>query len=290
MGELARIDSISELMTIGKAMSASGYFSDAKDANQAIVKILAGREMGFGPFAAMSDIHIIQGKPVVGANLMAAAVKSHPRYDYRVTINTDVEVSIEFYQEGKSIGVSNFTMDDAKAAKLQTKDNWQKFPRNMLFARAISNGVRWYCPDVFSGAAVYTPDEFDVVEVEQPTQKKGISPAGADALPTSRSRGKSKLFKGEEQAPKSIISPPDNVFDNAPVVEMDDAPQLHWIDYPDTRKRFWVWAREQGLSYVDVHAALGVEHVNDFDGDKAAAVEKINHWIDNRSILDEHGA
>ena len=82
MNEIARIDNISELMTIGKAMSASGYFNDAKDANQAIVKILAGREMGFGPFAAMSDIHIIQGKPVVGANLMAAAVKSHPKYDY----------------------------------------------------------------------------------------------------------------------------------------------------------------------------------------------------------------
>jgi hypothetical protein len=93
-----------------------------------------------------------------------------------------------------------------------------------------------------------------------------------------------------EQAPKSIISPPGNVFDNAPVVEMDDEPQLHWIDNPATRRKFWAWAREQGLSNVDVHAALGVEHVNDFDGDKAAAVEKINHWIDNRSILDEHGA
>jgi len=252
MNELARIDSISELMTIGKAMSASGYFTDAKDANQAIVKILTGREMGFGPFAAMSDIHIIQGKPVVGANLMAAAVKSHPKYDYRVTINTDVQVAIEFYQEGKSIGVSNFTMDDAKAAKLHAKDNWQKFPRNMLFARAISNGVRWYCPDVFSGAAVYTPDEIDVVEVEP-----------------------------------SLVQPPDDVFDSAPEVPLDDSPQLHWIDNPATRRKFWAWTRDQGLSNVDVHAALGVEHVNDFDGDKAAAVEKINHWVDNRMVLEE---
>jgi hypothetical protein len=32
----------------------------------------------------------------------------------------------------------------------------------MLFARAISNGVKWYTPDVFSGP-VYTPEEFDVV-------------------------------------------------------------------------------------------------------------------------------
>jgi len=29
----------------------------------------------------------------------------------------------------------------------------------MLFARAMSNGVRWYCPDVMNGSAVYTPEE-----------------------------------------------------------------------------------------------------------------------------------
>ena len=254
MNEIARIDNISELMTIGKAMSASGYFTDARDANQAIVKILAGREMGFGPFAAMSDIHFIQGKPVVGANLMAAAVKSHPKYDYRVTVNIDLEVSIEFYQEGKSIGVSSFTMDDAKSAGLQNKDNWRKFPRNMLFARAISNGVRWYCPDVFSGAAVYTPDEFDVVEVEPEAERK---PRPEDSISVST----------VEEIP------------------MDEPAKLHWIDSPDTRKRFWAWTREQGLSSVDVHEALGVEHVEQFAGDKAAAVKQINHWIDNRAVL-----
>jgi len=259
MGEIARIDgSIGELMTIGKAMSASGYFSDVKDANQAIVKILAGREMGFGPFAALSDIHIIQGKPVVGANLMAAAVKSHPKYDYRVTVNTDMQVAIEFYQDSKSIGVSTFTMEDAKAAKLHTKDNWQKFPRNMLFARAISNGVRWYCPDVFSGAAVYTPDEIeaDVVEVKRtPQPEDSITMGSVTEIPY------------------------DDVQTQA----------LHWIDNPDTRRKFWAWSHSQGLSNVDVHAALNVEHVNEFDGDKAAAVKLIDHWIENRALLDEVG-
>lgn len=34
----------------------------------------------------------------------------------------------------------------------------------MLFARAISNGVAWYCPDVVSGR-VYTPEELDATAV-----------------------------------------------------------------------------------------------------------------------------
>ena len=35
---------------------------------------------------------------------------------------------------------------------------WEKYPRNMVFARALTNGARWYCPDVFNGP-IYTPDE-----------------------------------------------------------------------------------------------------------------------------------
>ena len=44
------------------------------------------------------------------------------------------------------------------AVKAGTK-NMDKFPRNMLFARAMSNGQKWYCPDAFNGATVYTPEE-----------------------------------------------------------------------------------------------------------------------------------
>lgn len=33
------------------------------------------------------------------------------------------------------------------------------YPQNMLFARAISSGVRRYCPDVFNGNLVYVPEE-----------------------------------------------------------------------------------------------------------------------------------
>jgi hypothetical protein len=51
-----------------------------------------------------------------------------------------------------------------------------KFPRNMLFARCISNGVKWFCPDIFLGAPVYTPEELgatvdrDGTVIELPVQ------------------------------------------------------------------------------------------------------------------------
>lgn len=157
------IQSMDDVERAAKAMSASGFFPDSKEFAKAIVKVLAGRELGFGAFASMTGVAVIQGKPVIGANLLAAAVKQTGRYNYRVTEHTAEICTIAFY-EGKisadtCVGTSTFTMKDAQAAGLAGKDNWKKYPRNMLFARAIANGQKWYAPDVFNGVTVYTPDE-----------------------------------------------------------------------------------------------------------------------------------
>jgi hypothetical protein len=151
------------LMELGKVLAQSGYFTDARDANQAIVKVLAGREMGFGPIASMTGIYIVKGKPSMGANLIAAAIKRSGRYDYRVKELTDDVCRIEFFDSAngkrESIGVSEFTKAQAQKAGTQNMD---KFPRNMLFARTMSNGAKWFCADVFGGP-VYTPDELGAV-------------------------------------------------------------------------------------------------------------------------------
>jgi len=150
------INSFDDIARAATAMSKSGYFVDSKDQAQAIVKIMAGQEMGFGPFASMTGVYIIKGKPSIGANLMAAAVKGSGRYNYRVIEISDKACSIDFYEGKDKIGTSTFTIEDARRAETQ---NTQKFPRNMLFARAMSNGVKWYTPDVFNGSPVYTPEE-----------------------------------------------------------------------------------------------------------------------------------
>ena len=148
-----------DVMALGKAFAESGMFPDIKSAAQAIVKIQAGAEIGIKPFQSMAGIHIISGKPTIGAGLMAAMVKSSGKYDYKVIEQTDKICVIQFFEGPVTIGTSTFSIDDAK--KAQTK-NIDKFPRNMLFARAMSNGVKWYTPDVFAGP-VYVPEEMEQV-------------------------------------------------------------------------------------------------------------------------------
>ena len=143
-----------------KAYSESGYWPDTASVAKALVKIEAGRSLGLPALVAMSEVHVIEGKPTLGAGALASLVRTSGRYDYRVAELTAERCRIEFYDRGEHVGDSTFVLEDARTAGLLGRGPWKQYPRNMLFARAISNGVAWYCPDVVSGR-VYTPDEID---------------------------------------------------------------------------------------------------------------------------------
>lgn len=146
---------INDVINTAKIFAESGMFTDSKQMAQAFVKIQAGQEMGIGAFASMTGINIIMGKPTISAGLIASAVKGSGKYDYKVKEMNEKSCSVDFYQGKEFIGNSTFTLEDAKK---QSTKNLDKFPKNMLFARAISNGQKWFCPDIFQ-ISVYVPEE-----------------------------------------------------------------------------------------------------------------------------------
>jgi len=156
---LAIYQQFEQIQGAALAMHKSGFFKDVTSEAQAIVKVMAGAELGIPPFASMTGISIIQGKPTLGANLMASLVKNDPRYDYRVKQCDNEACVLEWFENGQHTGESAFTIEEAKAAGLAGKDNWKKYTSDMLFARAISRGTRRFAPGVFGGSPVYTPDE-----------------------------------------------------------------------------------------------------------------------------------
>ena len=204
------IRTVDDLGRVGKMMAVSGYFTDARDAAQASVKVLAGQEMGFGAFASMTGIYIIQGKPSVGANLMASAVKANPKYDYRIREISEEKCVIEFFElvDGKkeSIGVSTFTIAEARKAGVKNLD---KYARNMLFARAMSNGIRWFCPDVFAGNATYTPEELGAeVDGEGNVVKIESTPKAQTIVPVYRASHYRQPVKSRERTAKTTVRNP----------------------------------------------------------------------------------
>ena len=158
-----------QLLALATALHKSRLWKTGS-VEQALAVILMGRELGIGPTTALSNIIISTGKPTLGAALVGALIQKSGRYGYTVTEMTDQKVSVAFYENagvsapgapsaGRTpLGVSTFTLQDALKARLGNSPTWQQYPRNLLLARAITNGARWYCPEVFGGA-VYDPEE-----------------------------------------------------------------------------------------------------------------------------------
>lgn len=167
---------------LGQILAKSGYFSDTRDEAQAIVKVLAGAELGFGPIASMQGIYIVKGRVTHSANLVAAAIQRSGKYRYEIKELTSDRAVLVFHGPHNSRFESEFTMADAEKASLAT-GNYKAFPRNMLFSRALTNGARWFCPEVFSGP-VYTPDELGA-EVDTEGNVLEIVGAAVAAAPQS---------------------------------------------------------------------------------------------------------
>lgn len=146
----------------------SGFFKDVQSMSQAVVKIVAGEELGLGPMTSMQGIHIIKGKPTMSANLHAVQVKRSGKYNFRPVEITDVGAKIEWFEDGASVGFSEFTIDQARTAGLIKDDSgWTRYPDDMLFARALTRGMRRYCPEVSAGSPAYTPEELGAEVDEQ---------------------------------------------------------------------------------------------------------------------------
>jgi hypothetical protein len=111
---------------------------------------------------------------------MATLIKKSGIYDYSSKelyddkgVFTGTEITVEKKRDGVWIhaGTTQFTLKDAGVAGLAAKDTFKKFPKNMCFARAISNACKWFCPDAFGGYTAYTPDEIpsNTVEIDGET-------------------------------------------------------------------------------------------------------------------------
>lgn len=163
-----------EVMRIAKVFIASQMFSDVHNAFQAAVKIVAGRELGLQPMQSMQGIFIVEGRITLSAGIIATLVKRSGKYDYRIKEHTNEVCVVVIIDRatGEVLGESGFTIQDAQRAGLvKDRSGWVKYPRNMLFSRALTNAVRWHCPDalgipVMEPDAPLTTDEGDLTRAE----------------------------------------------------------------------------------------------------------------------------
>ena len=160
---------INDIKIMAEQVSKSGCMGFKKPEDAITVMLMASAE-GYHPMIGIRDYHLIQGKPALKADAMLARFQQSGGKVKWLKLS-DIEVEAEFsHPAGGSIAIS-WDMKRAKQAQLGSNGMWSKYPRQMLRARVISEGIRTVFPGVIVGS--YTPEEvqdFEGVTIEaQPT-------------------------------------------------------------------------------------------------------------------------
>ena len=167
MNELVPIGDIERMAT---AIAKSGLFG-MKTPEQAVALMLIAQAEGMHPAIAARDYHVIQGRPALKADAMLARFQSAGGKVVWESYTDNAVIGVFSHPAGGSVKIE-WTMRQAMSIGLGGKDNWKNYPRAMLRARCISEGIRTVYPACVAG--VYTPEEVQDFEPQKPPPIKDM--------------------------------------------------------------------------------------------------------------------
>jgi hypothetical protein len=154
-------------LAYARALADSGLLPSAYRRNPANVlwAVEYGEMLGLPPMAAMTGVHVIEGKPTASAGLISGLVRQagHKLRVWGTNKSATCEI-IRSDDPGHTFSVT-WTLkrnpDDhpsAEEAGLLGKSVWKQYPASMLKSRAITQCARDACEEVLYGLH-YTPEE-----------------------------------------------------------------------------------------------------------------------------------
>lgn len=145
---------IGDIERMAIAVAKSNLFG-VKTPEQAMSLMLIAQAEGMHPAIAARDYHVINGRPALRADAMLARFQAAGG-SVRWLEMSDRRVAAEFsHPQGGSIEI-DWTPERAKQAGIRNEMH-TKYPRQMLRARVISEGIRTVFPGVVVGS--FTPEE-----------------------------------------------------------------------------------------------------------------------------------
>lgn len=181
--------SLDEVFRVSQAIAASGLAPKGIDkAEQIMVAIMAGAELGLAPFQSLQSFAVVNGRPTLWGDGLIAVVRAR---GVRVleTIEGENEAMVAHCvatrpDTGEEIA-RTFSVADAKKAGLWGKAGpWQQYPKRMLQMRARALALRDGCADMLRGIQVR-----EEVEDYQPIRDVTPQPSGLHARLAGRSEG-----------------------------------------------------------------------------------------------------
>jgi len=251
------------IKSISQAFKESNLFPDIESEAQAVVKVVAGQELSLPPVYSMQNFYIIKGRISMAAETMGLLLKRTRRYNYKVTLHTDQECQIQFYENGEEIYLSSFTIADAKRAGLVKPDSgWMKYPKAMLFSRAMSQGSRIVAPELMGSAHTIEemesidPDALAELAAPHPESEKKRPRKGKAAEAAAAERTKIEAGQAEQTAVVVVEETiePDKLPSKTPIVFKRDPKSV--VDIAGLYRVLW---DDYGLQPDKVMKELGVK-------------------------------
>lgn len=188
MTELTVRSELTEKMDWARVVAPSAMLPKAFQNNPASLLVAAeyADALGINRINALTEIHMVQGRPTLSANLMAAMVRKAGHKLRIMTKPGAVQAALNRADYPDYPFTVVWDMEKAKQSGLLGRDTWKNYPDQMLRNRAISEVVRQGASEILLGAT-YTPEELGA-EVDQVGNPTAPAPAAESALDMLRAR------------------------------------------------------------------------------------------------------
>ena len=216
MSNLVPFNEIEQMAT---SIAASKLFG-INNKDQAVALMLLCQAEGLHPAIAARDYHLIQGRPALKADAMLARFQQAGGSVTWKEYTNDAVTGLFTHPQGGSLEVT-WTLVQAKSIGIANKDNWKNYPRAMLRARVISEGIRAVFPGCVVG--VYTPEEVQDFVPAQTVKHMGNVERVEDihevAIEEAEEEGAFALYvPGSEEPYKRYATPEDWITGYADLV------------------------------------------------------------------------
>jgi hypothetical protein len=176
-----------EAMEFSKMLSESSMVPRAYQGKPQDIMVCVqwGYELGLAPMQALQNIAVINGKPSVYGDAMAALVQASPvceGIDEHIEgdgTTNPVAICVA-KRKGRNPVIAKFSVEDAKRAGLWGKQGpWTQYPKRMLQMRARGFALRDAFPDVLKG--LISAEEAE----DYPTESNGKSIKDITPMPAN---------------------------------------------------------------------------------------------------------
>lgn len=192
--------SFSDIERMAGAVAKSGLFG-VKTPEQAMALMLVAQAEGLHPAIAARDYDIIQGRPAKKSEAMMRSFIANGGKVRWHALDDKIADATFSHPAGGEIRIT-WDLLRATTAGLSGKDMYKKFPRQMLRARCISEGVRTVCPMATSG--MYVPEEVADMEPAHVSGTQTAALAVAKSQPVDTEARSAIVAKLEAAAAQGI--------------------------------------------------------------------------------------